>query len=886
MIESTVQSTISYALTTGPHQPEYTSYEEPGATDMVNLSTGDFSFNLPLLEVPGPEGGFSVPLTYNAGIGPDQEASWVGLGWTLNVGAFTRSVVQYPDDASGEVQSITRKDLVGVRGWTSSALGLGQIGWNTAQGHYGTLSLLSIINVSYDNQGTTVGVAGLNVGPSGVSIDGAQFMMAAFSIASMGAGTVGEYVVQAGISVGVGAALSFTASNQTPNSPTDGYWEYSKRTSSGFLGIWEDYWIWLDQTRYEEMLGVLNFDKAQKIPHVATSFHSLATVNFSYTVNGSSNQTALEYNKTGNSQGTASDINYYIPTGVSYRDATSPVVLGTDNYSVKAPGISGSIKPYRLEVGSVSMPRQMGQYHNRLALVPAQPYKVPFIYEGSNTNSHFYHVGSATAVISPTFYYGLAKSVGNADPAINSTLSYSLNDVIFQNRIRPDLISNYKIPMANHTEWLTNDEIISNTQTYFSSGFMNYFSGTDRSQFRQTFTFGPPKYVYSSSSDFTNGRINIQSQELTYFSVDQAVTIQVTAYESGYDFATGTGNKNTFTINTTVSNVSNGGTSGPWYVDVVITGYVYSSIVNKYCELQVNSGGPKRPNSIGGYSITGINGITYHFALPSYEYSNYTKIQDPQSPTTKYSEITRNEPFASTWLLTGITGPDFVDRGGASNAPNGMIDVNDWGYWVKFNYGKYSDDFQWSIPFSGSVPDAINSSLTSTSGHRQMYYLNSIETRTHVALFLKESRSDNRGTNVGASFAGLSLRLSEIDLITRETYQQLSLPDAGLINIAKLWMTTDFFSSSGSYQGQGTFIIQNALKRVKFTHTYDLCPNTTNSVATGQGKLTLTRVSMLGRNENKIVPDYKFEYGNNPGYDANKWDGWGMYPTILATCAV
>src|SRR5690606_4393461 len=119
------------ALTTGPHQPEYISYESPGATDMVNLLTGDFSYSIPLLEVPGPEGGFSLPLTYSAGIGLDQEASWVGLGWTLNAGAITRRINEFPDDASGESQSISLKDP-GIRGWSSSSLILlGNAGWNT-----------------------------------------------------------------------------------------------------------------------------------------------------------------------------------------------------------------------------------------------------------------------------------------------------------------------------------------------------------------------------------------------------------------------------------------------------------------------------------------------------------------------------------------------------------------------------------------------------------------------------------------------------------------------------------------------------------------------------------------------------------------------------------
>ncbi|HND43989.1 MAG TPA: hypothetical protein PKX51_16840, partial [Cyclobacteriaceae bacterium] len=120
-----------FALTTGPHQPEYTSYEAPGSSDMVNLVTGDFTFSIPVLDVPAPGGDFSLPLTYNAGIGTEQEASWVGLGWTMNAGAITRQYTGFPDDAGGETQEITVKDLTGVRGWTSSLLGLGNIGWDS-----------------------------------------------------------------------------------------------------------------------------------------------------------------------------------------------------------------------------------------------------------------------------------------------------------------------------------------------------------------------------------------------------------------------------------------------------------------------------------------------------------------------------------------------------------------------------------------------------------------------------------------------------------------------------------------------------------------------------------------------------------------------------------
>ncbi len=83
-----------YALTNGPSQPEVQSFQPIGVTDMVNPFSGDFSYNIPLIDVDG----YPVNLAYNSGITSDQEASWVGLGWNINVGAINRSMRGIPDD--------------------------------------------------------------------------------------------------------------------------------------------------------------------------------------------------------------------------------------------------------------------------------------------------------------------------------------------------------------------------------------------------------------------------------------------------------------------------------------------------------------------------------------------------------------------------------------------------------------------------------------------------------------------------------------------------------------------------------------------------------------------------------------------------------------------
>ena len=49
---------LAATAASGPGQPEFIGYENPGATDMVNLATGDFTYQLPIFEIPGPERSF------------------------------------------------------------------------------------------------------------------------------------------------------------------------------------------------------------------------------------------------------------------------------------------------------------------------------------------------------------------------------------------------------------------------------------------------------------------------------------------------------------------------------------------------------------------------------------------------------------------------------------------------------------------------------------------------------------------------------------------------------------------------------------------------------------------------------------------------------------
>lgn len=90
--------------TAGPDQPEMQSYSSVTSTDMVDLFTGDFSYNIPLMDV----GGYPVSLSYRGGISMDQEASWVGLGWSVNPGSINRNMRGLPDDFDGSADSIRK----------------------------------------------------------------------------------------------------------------------------------------------------------------------------------------------------------------------------------------------------------------------------------------------------------------------------------------------------------------------------------------------------------------------------------------------------------------------------------------------------------------------------------------------------------------------------------------------------------------------------------------------------------------------------------------------------------------------------------------------------------------------------------------------------------
>ena len=121
-----------FALQGGPVQPDYMQFEPSGMKDMVSLQTGNFAYSIPLGELPGPYGGYPLSLSYHAGISPQQEATWVGLGWTLSPGSINRDIRGVPDDQfhGGTLGYVYRYSAIQTwnleTSWTMGVVSVGQ----------------------------------------------------------------------------------------------------------------------------------------------------------------------------------------------------------------------------------------------------------------------------------------------------------------------------------------------------------------------------------------------------------------------------------------------------------------------------------------------------------------------------------------------------------------------------------------------------------------------------------------------------------------------------------------------------------------------------------------------------------------------------------------
>ncbi len=695
-----------FAITTeaqGPNAPEAASFEPVDATDMVNLVTGDLSYVLPLLNVPSPEGGYPIALSYHAGIAMEQEASWVGLGWSLNPGTINRGVNGYPDDWG----KTNVNEFFYDAGWTDDyysfsagvdlsdavSVGLG-LSWGSNQ----SLGGYVYANIGFKKAGFGVGGS---IGTNGVSIHGGMRNGFNANIGTngvgIGYGTRGStnlglslnYSYNSGLSGGVSISkngkfgdyisgqsykhstsaslgVNFSSRGVSFNASANGSGIGVSSSTNGITG--SDYDVDISSGGFEINAYVFNVKYSHE--HVT---YSLYKYNNLYTSGVLNPIVANELKQYDDGSGLSRllyennfmDVNVLpkynfdmevesLLDNLDQLDKNNLVLPNYDNYSVTAQGLSGSLKPY---------------VHSELNLSGRG--------RGNQNEDNLY-----TAYLNHNVAeYNSAPSSGinvnrDAVKKVNFTFDNAYNS--FLRMERSDIIQRTAFPSVH------------------SDRIMDYFET-------------------NSSLNFNN------DNSLTANKKREANYIETYTNKEIRDSYAGGG----------VSNIDN-------FIDA-------KQYNNQNTEINLDRSDAETflDDGIGAYQITTSDGRTYHYSLPVYNYESFYKnFKNENDEDENFFEIQKRTPYATHWLLTAITGPDYIDIN-----TNGKVDENDYGYWVAFDYGKWSDGYVWETPnghFNIAENDKDDKTYSYAWGRKQVYYLDAIKTRTHTALFVKDLRDDSK----------------------------------------------------------------------------------------------------------------------------------------------
>ncbi|MEP3387829.1 MAG: hypothetical protein ABJO02_06560, partial [Reichenbachiella sp.] len=819
---STFLPTISYALTSGPTAPEATSFEPIDTTDMVNLQTGDFTYNIPLLEVPGPSGGYPLSLSYHAGIMPGEEASWVGLGWTLNPGAINRTVNGFADDhsdvnnsnhyfwAGGQRSTAEIGITFGISNIAGATVGL-SVGHDTYQG-FGIGTFLGG-NLSFGNNYSGVGIRG-----------------------QLGSDPWGNMYASAGLSAGIGRTVQVVGNV--------GVRTNFKSTSVGVNST----------VSYSNQIGSFSLSSDG-----IASFSSLgATISTSR--GGSISSVAVGKTNIGNSK-------------------TGNITTSNHSISIPLPLIHLGFMNQRYWVSEVDNARVNGAFH--------YPSSLP-------TDWHEYDDKAYDT-------YTLLDPDAPGGIVLNS---------------EPDKVLGGSFPNYDHYS-ISAQGLSGNIQPYIYQGYLhrqNSKIGDDYNTIHHSNGVHSDKIQFRFVGDFSN--------QYMY----EPPNFQGASDPLNFDFSG---------LPTTGDNViaamnSENHLAGSKHIEYLTNEEIEtsSSKVAEIGFIDTNSLGFARTSDkkIGGYVVTNESGVKYHYALPAYASQEYQKSKNIHGTET-YNEFYKFESYAYTWYLTAITGPDYVDRGGVDGSGNGSFDEEDWGYWVEFDYGKWTDKFRWRNPAEGTHKDLDSNFENFSSGNKELYYLNSIKTRTHTALFEKEIRADGKGLAVNGEDGQFTVQETHHDfncggpVLCRTDHVKYPTSTLALKKIYLL-KNKDFSESVSELANLGTnynhtfsFTVasdprtenihwgknvidihdinvlrleleQKSQRIVEFGHTYDLSPETVNSFdpsgkiyaedpdiseqANLLGKLTLNSISFLGKKGEGYIPPLQFAYE-----DDDKLTGFG-----------
>jgi len=819
---------VSMALTSGPSQPEVQSFEPVGTSQMVDPFSGDFTYNIPLLDVDG----YPVNISYHSGITMDQEASWTGLGWNINCGTINRGMRGIPDDFNGE--QITKE-----------------------------------FNMKPNR------TFGLTLG------GGVEF----FGKDNVGKFTIGQGGIGADLTIrfnnytGVGMDRSLSGhiplgkAGQTPWSASLGL------TSSSDNGLTIQPNVSFSANVKKED------DRNRKMGlSIGSSFNSragLQTLTIGSSFSGSSKQTKKDKSQVsgGGSIGASSTFNYGMPT------YTPELNLPYSNFSISAsfkfgPEASG-VTPYGRVAGYYSSQTLITNTTSQPAfgyLNAEQGVSFPNAIMDFNREKDAPYSLSTPALAIPNFTYDVLSVTGQGIGGSYRPFRSDFGHVFDPYVSNPSNSGSIGIELgvggiAKVGVDVTGSHVSSN------SGSWSDASNQARANNSYTKTSADPtyeKFYYKEANEKSVDADPTFLQRTGGYYPKRYALNQVSQFNTklSANYSNGTGasgirnarerrtqNISQLTrseLNTYGLKVHPSLFTAPSHHIAEITSttsegnrYVYGiaayNTKQEECTFAVGSDEFGSGGSIGNLDcFTGLIG----YGSGDNSLSNKQGIDNYFSNTTMPA-------YSHSYFLTAVLSADYVDSD-TSRGPS----VNDLGTWTKFNYEKTDANYKWRIPFE-SFKANHNEGLKWTDqddkasyvyGEKELWYLTSIETKNYVAVFTLENRNDGYGVlgkDGGRDNSHPVKRLNRISLYTRQNYEAHAANNA---------------------------IPLNPIKEVHFKYDYSLCPGIPNSI-NGGGKLTLKEISFSYQGSEKArLSPYKFTYSStNPSYNIKSYDRWGNY---------
>lgn len=861
------------ALTGGPSQPEVQGFSPIGATDMVDPFSGDFKYNIPLFDL----GGYPVNLVYNSGITGDQEASWVGLGWTLNPGVINRDPRGLPDDFDGDeiskefykkpnrnfLLTLSGKyDFTGVPAGEKSKAKLAKllgacppasfgVSYNnyTGIGYTFGVSLASQIATFNNKDKTKTYKIDGGIKISGSSTEGGSITPSlGFSQAT---GDGNDYVKN---SINVGFPFNSVSGLQGINA---GY-SYNKSVETWNIKTRESV-----ISNYNASYGsTLSFAKSTYTPNFGMSSYSgsftfsaaggfsvlfgnaqasvLSTLTWNSLAENSLTMPAYGYMYSHNvhDNGAIKNNGHVILDFNREKDGAYfenvPYLPQTnftyDLFSVAAQGLGGTYRAFRSDLGTVydSKTNMGGEHFGDLDLSV----------EGGFTSG--WEVGGNGA-----YHHSWGHSGHWESDLVEKTLLF-----------RPSVPDDpYYEPF-----YMKN---IGETNTESDEKFINTVLGGEDILRPERDGFKGVKSSPFTSSNYRTQRAK-RNEPMHLLTADKADVMGVGSGVMPND-------------------------SRIFYYELG------ANDKESLVPLNRNDGVTRRAHHLSELSVYQSNGSRYVYGLPVYNLKKeevdfalptgrtgdlstglveYTpdgddKIENGNGVDEHFNKVV-TPPYAYSYLLTNVLSPDYLDIDNISG-PSGY----DLGSYTNFRYGKVSGNYNWRLPVESekaNYNDGIHSMPNDNRasyvyGEKEIWYLKEIESKTQIAVFTLADRDDAlpvNGKSGGINYSGVKQKcLTEINIY--------SIVD---------WKNNK----------------ENAvpIKTVHFNYDYTLCSQTPNSKSSG--KLTLKSVYFTyGKSKKGKYSAYNFKYGElrdkngqniksagkdvviNPSYNLKANDRWGNY---------